>query len=173
MCDYYEKYGLKLQSGELDSAEQLLFNQHCETCESCRKNLNTEDLVKDFLKSNSIKAPAELNRYILLQIKPEKQKTVGFSKKAIYTLSIAASTVLLFLISNQLTTEKETLSDWLPEENLTELNEISALEDRIALLESDYRQTTTTTAASTSEEIDKIDNFEESIDIIDTYDALY
>lgn len=171
-CDYYEKYGSKFLSGELDVSEKNIFDLHSKTCTSCQEYLNAEKLVFSCLNSNLHKAPLKLNKKILDQLKLEKTKSVWLSRKAIYTLSIAATTVMLFLVNSLILTENDPLTDWQPETNLTSLNEISKIEDRIALLETDYRHLTTTTT-SASEETDQIDQFEESITLIDAYENLY
>ena len=98
-CNKWEEKGLLFTSGELNEEEAKAFNDHCMTCETCRKELQLyrrekESLFKPemFEESPSPAVDKEIMRVCTQPVKPTMASPIfsSFIKNTIYALLIFA-----------------------------------------------------------------------------------
>jgi anti-sigma factor RsiW len=98
-CNKWEEKGLLFTSGELSEEEAKAFNDHCMTCETCRKELQLyhrekESLFKPemFEESPSPAVDKEIMRVCTRPVKPTMTSPIfsSFIKNTIYALLIFA-----------------------------------------------------------------------------------
>ena len=98
-CNYWEEKGLLFTSGELNGEEAKAFNNHLDTCETCRKELQLyrrekESIFKPevFEESPSPAVDKEIIRVCSQPMKPAVISPIfsSFVKNTIYALLIFA-----------------------------------------------------------------------------------
>ena len=98
-CNKWEEKGLLFTSGELNEEEAKAFNDHCMTCETCRKELQLYRREKEsifrpemFEESPSLAVDKEIMRVCSQPMKPTITSPIfsSFIKNTIYALLIFA-----------------------------------------------------------------------------------
>ena len=157
------KYAPLYSSGELSASDKAIFTAHAADCQLCKSYLQNETELITFLQNNPVKAPRNLNNLIIAQVKKEVQPRRFFNRQLIYTISAAASVALIIFINLHYFSSPS--PEWQNDSNLAAMDELTALETQLLLLDSDYSSTTD----EVSEEYDSSD---ESISLLNALDAL-